>query len=664
MGRIKTLLIANRGEIAVRIMRTAKAMGIRTVAVYSDADENSPHRKFADAAVRVGPAPVGESYLNIEAVLDAAKQSGADAIHPGYGFLSENPAFAEAVEAAGLVFIGPSVKAIEVMGDKAKAKRAMIKAGVPCVPGYEGEDQAEVKFLAAADEIGFPVMVKAAAGGGGRGMRHVADASDLPDALKLARSEAENAFGSGELILEKAIIKPRHVEIQVFADANGHTIHLAERDCSVQRRHQKVLEEAPCPVMTPDLRDAMGQAAVEAARAVDYRGAGTVEFLLDADGKFYFLEMNTRLQVEHPVTELVTGLDLVRLQIRVAEGEALGLVQDDVRLTGHAIEARLYAEDPAQEFQPATGRIALWVPPKGEGVRCDEGIATGGEISPYYDAMVAKIMAWGETRDIALQRLSDALEQTTLLGVTSNQGFLADALAQPAFAKGEATTAFIAATWGDGGYAPAGPGVEEAAIAAVLLHRAARDRARAAALDIPDELVDWSSVPSIPSIADFDSGLVRVFPEGGDVFRVENGERSLRISVLAESGPQISFSLDGRPVTVVYALAGEGRVFLKRGVHSFTFENRAVMMASAGGTSGAGDVVANMHGTLLEVCVAPGDRVEAGDRVAVLEAMKMQHQLTAEMSGIVAAVHAETGAQLASGDLVLTIEAEDDDAGS
>ncbi|MEE2526781.1 acetyl-CoA carboxylase biotin carboxylase subunit [Hyphobacterium sp. HN65] len=664
MSRIKTLLIANRGEISLRVMRTARAMGIRTVAVYSDADADAPHRRFADAAIRIGPAPVGESYLNIEAVLEAARQCGADAIHPGYGFLSENAAFAEAVEKAGLVFIGPPVKAIEVMGDKARAKRAMIEAGVPCVPGYEGEDQNETKFIAAADEIGFPVMVKAAAGGGGRGMRLVESAMVLPDALKLARSEAENAFGSGELILEKAILKPRHVEIQIFADAHGNTIHLGERDCSVQRRHQKVLEEAPCPVMTPDLREAMGQAAVEAGKAVDYRGAGTVEFLLDSDRNFYFLEMNTRLQVEHPVTELVMGLDLVRLQIEVAEGVPLGLTQSDVQLNGHAIEARLYAEDPAQDFQPATGRIALWTPPKGEGVRCDDGIETGGEVSPFYDAMLAKIMAWGETREIALTRLAGALDQAALLGVTSNQAFLADAISQPAFAAGDATTAFIAETWGEDGYATRPPRPDDAAIAAVLLHRAARKTARTAALDVPDELLDWSSVHPQPSVADFETGMVRVFPQGGEAYRVEIAETVLRIEVIAEQGPQVSLSVDGLPASVVFALTGEERVFVKRGVRSFEFANRAAILKSAGTAGGAGDVIANMHGTLQDIFVKSGDRVQAGDRVAVLEAMKMQHQLLAEVSGIVGKVHAEAGGQLASGDLILTIETEAGDAGS
>ncbi|NQV93968.1 MAG: ATP-grasp domain-containing protein, partial [Sphingomonadales bacterium] len=393
MTRINTLLIANRGEIACRIMRTAKAQGIRTVAVYSDADAHAPHVKMADDSVHIGPAPVNLSYLLVDNIIQAAKDTGADAIHPGYGFLSENAAFSKACADANIIFVGPPEKAIDVMGDKARSKRAMIAAGVPCVPGYQGNDQADDVLISEAGKIGVPLMVKAAAGGGGRGMRLVHDLDDVANAIKLARSEAENAFGNGELILEKAIIKPRHVEIQVFADSHGNTIHLGERDCSVQRRHQKVIEEAPCPVMTPILREQMGAAAVEAAKAVDYVGAGTVEFLLDQSGGFYFLEMNTRLQVEHPVTEEVTGLDLVALQLKVASGDLLGLEQQDIMLNGHAIEVRLYAEDPADDFLPSTGPIYLWQP--SDLSRVDSGIETGGEVSPFYDSMVAKIITHG-----------------------------------------------------------------------------------------------------------------------------------------------------------------------------------------------------------------------------------------------------------------------------
>ncbi len=664
MSAIRTLLIANRGEIALRIMRTARQMGLRTVAVYSDADIDAPHVGFADAAIRIGRAPVAESYLNAEAVLDAARRSGADAIHPGYGFLSENAGFARAVAEADLVFVGPSAQAIDVMGDKARAKRAMIEAGVPCIPGYEGEDQDTARFLDAASEIGFPVMVKAAAGGGGRGMRRVDTEADLATALELARSEALNAFGSGELILEKLVERPRHVEIQVFADAHGTTIHLGERDCSVQRRHQKVFEEAPCPVMTPELRDAMGAAAIAAAEAVDYRGAGTVEFLLDHAGKFYFLEMNTRLQVEHPVTEMVTGLDLVALQLKVAEGQPLGLVQADITLGGHAIEARLYAEDPALDFQPATGPIAYWRGPQGEGVRCDDGIKTGGEVSPFYDAMVAKILAWGETRDIALRRLEAALKNTTLFGVPTNQGFLVEALGQEAFAKGQATTAFIAENWGEPGFKAAEPDRVHEGIAAVLLHAAGREAARATALDMPAELLDWSSSLERPSIADFGSGAMQVVPLGGDNYQVRWADGALDVVLEQADEMEARLMVDGLPHRVVSRLAGPGRLYLQMDGQVFFMQNEAALLETGGAAAGGGDIVAAMHGVLVELVAKPGDRVEPGDRLAVLEAMKMQHQLTAEVRGVVKEVKAEAGAQLAAGDLILTIDTESSDAGS
>ena len=414
------ILIANRGEIACRIIRTAQTLGYRTVAVYSEAEPLALHVTLADEAVCIGPAPVRESYLNIAALLAAARSTGADAVHPGYGFLSENDGFAQACLDAGLVFIGPDPQAILKMGNKAGAKRLMLAAGVPCVPGYQGADQSDATLLTKAAEIGFPIMVKAAAGGGGRGMRLVEHPQDLPVALVSARSEAGNAFGSEELILERAVLEPRHVEIQVFGDRHGHIIHLGERDCSIQRRHQKVFEEAPSPAVTPELRARMGAAAVAAARTVNYVGAGTVEFLLDREGHFYFLEMNTRLQVEHPVTECITGLDLVAWQIAVARGEPLPLTQEQVPLNGHAIEVRLYAEDPYNGFLPQSGDVALWHPPTGEGVRVDHGLASGQIVSPHYDPMIAKIIAHGATRDEARRRLIGALQRTRLLGLPHN----------------------------------------------------------------------------------------------------------------------------------------------------------------------------------------------------------------------------------------------------
>ena len=420
------VLIANRGEIACRIMRTAQAQGYDTVAVYSEADADAPHVRIADQAVCIGGAPVEESYLNMAAILEAAARTGADAVHPGYGFLAENATFAQACADAGVTFIGPSPRAIALMGNKRLAKLRMAEAEVPCVPGYSGTAQDDPTLAAEGEIIGFPLMVKAAAGGGGRGMRLVEAAADLPAAISGARSEAENAFGSGELILERAVVEPRHVEIQIFADRHGNCLHLGERDCSIQRRHQKVVEEAPSPAVDDALRAEMGRAAVMAARAIDYVGSGTVEFLLGPDDTFYFLEMNTRLQVEHPVTEMITGLDLVAWQLDIANGATLPLSQDEIRFDGHAIEVRLYAEDPYAGFLPQTGVVAAWRP--SAEVRVDGGIAQGQVISPFYDAMVAKVIAHGRSREEARRRLIRGLAGTTLLGVPNNRGFLLDVL--------------------------------------------------------------------------------------------------------------------------------------------------------------------------------------------------------------------------------------------
>ena len=565
---ITSLLVANRGEVALRIMRTAKAQGIATVAVYTDADQDSPHRHFADRAVNIGEGPAGESYLSIETILRAARESGADAIHPGYGFLSERADFAEAVAATGLTFVGPPAKAIDAMGNKAAAKRLMLAANVPCVPGYEGEDQSDARFIEAAADIGFPVMVKAAAGGGGRGMRLVHDPADLPEALTLARDEARNAFGSDELILEKAVIRPRHVEVQVFADSQGNTIHLGERDCSVQRRHQKVVEEAPCPIMTPELRARMGEAAVNAARAVDYVGAGTVEFLLDESGAFYFLEMNTRLQVEHPVTELITGLDLVALQLDVAAGKPLPLTQDDVRLTGHAIEVRLYAEDPANDFLPAAGTVDVWREGAGPGVRIDGGINQGQTISPFYDPMVAKVMAHGPDRESARKRLVDGLRDTALFGPSNNRDFLIAVLSDDTFAAGEATTAFLDEVALDEGYRR-GPTPEQLALAAVLdIDRSAR-AAVAANGYLNDELLGWSSTGVARSHHGFDLGEEPVWVQ------VETHNDGRRVATCGDVSVVITedacqYRLDGEIQDIRYFNANEDRLWLCLGNKSLS----------------------------------------------------------------------------------------------
>ncbi|UTW58866.1 acetyl-CoA carboxylase biotin carboxylase subunit [Kordiimonas sp. SCSIO 12603] len=659
---ITRILIANRGEIACRVMETAYAQGIETVAVYSDADAGAKHTLMADHKVHIGAAPVGESYLCADKIIKAAKKTGADAIHPGYGFLSENAAFAKACAENGIIFIGPSAEAIDVMGNKAAAKRLMLEADVPCIPGYQDADQSDDALVSAAKEIGYPLMVKAAAGGGGRGMRLVTEEAGLADAIKLARSEAENAFGSGELILEKAIVEPRHVEIQVFADKAGNTIHLGERDCSVQRRHQKVLEEAPCPVTTPELRERMGAAAVAAAKSIGYEGAGTVEFLLDSSGEFYFLEMNTRLQVEHPVTELVTGLDLVAMQIAVAQGEDLQVSQEDIILEGHAIEARLYAEDPANDFLPACGPVHHWYEAEGEGVRVDSGILSGQEISPHYDPMVAKVIAYGETRDVARKRLVKALGDTALFGSKTNKAFLIDCLERESFASGKATTAFIAEEYGDVGVEETTPSFVDAASVAVISFELATEKSLNASAGVSSHLRNWFSASVLPVPVTYEFGetayALSVKPISDDSYVVTAGEESCEVTLGSLEENEAILVVDGSTRTVRFHEEQEGVLHASCGAMSAIFKDRIRISASDDEAGGSGTVTAPMHGALLEVLVTAGDPVKTGDTLAVLEAMKMQHQILAEVDGTVKEVAAEAGAQVAAGDLLVEIEAE------
>ncbi len=620
------ILVANRGEIAWRVMRTAQALGYRTVAVYSDADRDAPHVAFADEAVRIGPPPVGESYLSIERVLEAAKTSGADAVHPGYGFLSENEAFAAACEKAGLVFIGPPPAAIAAMGNKAAAKRRMIEAGVPCVPGYQGADQSDATLEKEALAIGLPVMVKAAAGGGGRGMRLVTEAADLVEAIRTARTEAESAFGSGELILEKAVVDARHVEIQVFADAKGNVIHLGERDCSVQRRHQKVVEEAPSPAVDADLRRRMGAAAVAAAKAIGYRGAGTVEFLLGGDGAFYFLEMNTRLQVEHPVTEAITGQDLVAWQLKVAAGETLPLTQEQVAFSGHAIEVRLYAEDAYAGFLPQTGRIDVWRPASGAGVRIDHGMKAGLAISPFYDPMIAKVIAHGATREEARARLVLALRETVVLGPTTNRHFLIRLLEHPAFAAGDATTAFL------GQHTFPGPAISDAhwQAAAVLLWRQAAGR-------WPAPLRGWRNSNPEPT-------PIRLAAGGQERLLLVTGDEPVPVSARHHvDGDDIVVDLDAFTVR-------------------FTDRTWAPPAAAAAGSDGT--LRAPMDGRIVAIKVAPGDTVSRGQTLVVLEAMKIQHQLKAGVDARIEQVAVSEGQQVSNRTVLVTMAATADAAAS
>ncbi|HEV2547258.1 MAG TPA: acetyl-CoA carboxylase biotin carboxylase subunit [Stellaceae bacterium] len=636
----RKILIANRGEIARRIMRTARAMAYRTVAVYSDADRDMPYVGEADQAVPIGPAPATESYLSVERILAAARRSGAEAIHPGYGFLAENAVFAEACATADLVFIGPPAAAIRLMGNKASAKCRMREAGVPCVPGYDGADQGDETLAAEAAAIGFPVMVKAAAGGGGKGMRRVGDAARLMDALRGARAEAEKAFGSGELILEKEIDGPRHIEIQVFADQDGNTVHLGERDCSIQRRHQKVIEEAPSPALGAALRAAMGAAAVAAARAIGYVGAGTIEFLLASDGQFYFLEMNTRLQVEHAVTEMTTGIDLVEWQLRVAAGEVLPKRQEEIASHGHAIEARLYAEDPEANFLPQAGRLVAWEPPAGAGIRVDDGVASGLTISPHYDPMLAKIIAHGETRELARRRIIAALEETVALGIATNRRFLIGCLSHPAFAAGAVDTGFVDRHLpGSDRAVPDGRLI--ALAAAVFDHRSAEHSDGVAP--------GWRSLRSLAGPMLLKSGetkfAVEIARESTGRRRVvgQGGARSVEIVAIA--GSRIRFLCDGLAETAQFARDGDV-LHLSLGEATAAFED--VLLAGSAAAAGASGnaAVAPMTGTVSLVRVRPGDCVRKGQCLVILEAMKMEHEIVAPRDGTVAAVLVSQGEQV------------------
>lgn len=663
MTRFTGILVANRGEIACRVMRTARAQGYRTVAIYSDADAKAPHVLMADEAVHIGPSPVNESYLVPEKILAAAASSGAEAIHPGYGFLSENAAFAQACEDAGLIFIGPRPDAIQLMGNKAESKRRMIAAAVPCVPGYEGEDQSDATLLREGAKIELPLMVKAAAGGGGRGMRLVHKADELANAIELARAEAASAFGNGELILEKAIMRPRHVEVQVFGDSHGNIVHLGERDCSVQRRHQKVVEEAPCPVMTEALREEMGAAAVAAAKSINYRGAGTVEFLLDEQGAFYFLEMNTRLQVEHPVTELITGLDLVSLQLQVAQGEPLGFTQSDVTLTGHAIEVRLYTEDPSQDFLPTSGPVDLWSPPSGPGIRVDSGICSGQQISPFYDPMVAKIIGSGPTREIARLRLIEALKDTVLFGTRHNRDFLVACLEKDCFAAGKATTAFITEEFPEGEITDTQPTFADSAVAAVLELALEHSDLYDSSVIVAHELRDWSSASALVSRKQYVHGEqvhdLSVMTLANARYKITDANNAVVIELLSMADSTAHVSIDESQYAVRYQLPETGRLHVSIEGRAAQYRDMIRLDGVQDEAGGSGRIVAPMHGLLLDVRVAAGDTVKSGQTLAILEAMKMHYEIVADAAGEVAEVMAVAGTQVAADDLLISISVAD-----
>ncbi|RDI99418.1 biotin/lipoyl-binding protein [Dyella solisilvae] len=655
----RSILIANRGEIALRIQRTARRLGMRTIAVYAEADRGAPHCCEADLALPIGASAPQASYLNIEALLDAARRSGAEAVHPGYGFLAESDAFARACGEAGLVFIGPSAESIRAMGNKAGAKRLMEAAGVPCVPGYHGDDQSGACMAKEAARIGYPVMIKAVAGGGGRGMRRVDQPQDFVAALQSARSEAENAFGSGALILEKAIDEPRHIEIQVFADQHGNVVHLGERDCSVQRRHQKLIEESPSPAVSPELRARMGEVSVAAARAIGYVGAGTLEFLLSPGGAFYFMEMNTRLQVEHAVTEAVVGVDLVEWQLRVALGEVLPLTQDeiDVRLGqgGHAIEVRLCAEDPRREFLPQSGTINRWRAP-GE-VRTDHALVDGLVVSPYYDSMLAKIIAHGTDRADASRRLAHALDDCLLLGLPTNRAFLRECVTHPAFLAGEVSTAFIERHFPSSARKPSLPdGPARQAAAALLTHVRGDIAGR-----YPAELQGWASSRAYPSLCRFtldgEDVEMRVRTLSAGRWELAWDGESIRAELVSDTRGRLTLALGDSLHQLEYAATDAACQFVLDGHEHSAVDTTYARTERQGALSGSGRISSPMNGRVVAVHVTEGEAVAAGQALLVVEAMKMEHSIAAPFAGQVSGLFTQVGAQVAPGGLLMEIAA-------
>ena len=659
MSEIKTfksLLVANRGEIASRIIKTANDIGLKTIAVYTDADAMSPHVSIANEAINIGAGPIGDSYLSIKKIIDVAKKAGADAIHPGYGFLSENHNFSEACKSSGIVFVGPSPKSIELMGNKAQAKRIMKNAGVPCVPGEEVENKNDRELIISAETIGFPLMIKAAAGGGGRGMRLVNNITELQKNCEIARSEAENAFGSSEIIFEKAIIDPRHVEIQIMADNFGNVISLGERDCSVQRRHQKIIEESPSPAVDDDLRKNMGEVACAAAKEINYSGAGTVEFLLDENKNFYFLEMNTRLQVEHPVTELVTDLDLVEMQLKVADGQALGVTQEGIELHGHAMEVRLYAEDPSNNFMPSTGKIEVWSPDSSSDTRYDNGIVEGQTISPFYDPMIAKVISKGKDREEAITKLRQSLLKTALFGIKNNRDFLISILSSVAFKSSEVNTSFLENNKFDAS-AVSLKEVEKAIIGAVIFIDLEAQENRMVSLGLEPELKGWSNIKNLKypltlKVAEEVISIELAF-KGLTSFDVLNNGTVYKVAYKNDI-----IMIDGNEYPVFFSEVKNNTLFINISEFSFKAE-RVTSSLISHEIEDQGNVLAPMHGVIKEIFVSNGDKVEKGQIIFILEAMKMQHEVSATGTGLVSEVNVNEGDQVEAEQQLLNIEMEE-----
>ncbi len=662
------ILIANRGEIACRVIKTARRLGIRTVAVYSDADANALHVAMADEAVHIGAAPARDSYLLIDRVIEAARKTGAEAIHPGYGFLSENAAFSQACDASGIVFVGPPVGAIEAMGSKSAAKRIMEAARVPLVPGYHGEAQDPELLRKAANEMGYPVLLKATAGGGGKGMRQVWSAAEFDEALAAAKREAKNSFGDDRMLVEKYLTRPRHVEIQLFCDKHGNAVYLAERDCSVQRRHQKVIEEAPAPGMSEALRRKMGEAAIKAAQAIDYEGAGTVEFLLDEDGSFYFMEMNTRLQVEHPVTEMITGQDLVEWQLRVAAGEKLPLSQEQIAISGHAFEARIYAEDPANDFLPVTGTLSFLQPPaESEHVRVDTGVLQGDEVSVFYDPMIAKLIVWDEDRDKALRRLGKALSEYRISGMTTNVDFLYNLATCEPFRKADLDTGFIARHREQIFHESRQDIAEGTALAALYLVLRRAQLAGSSAVARVDPQSPWN----LSNAWRLNEAHVHRFQLQflGQAYAIEVeqiGEGSaIRYNITAAgrtvraqgrlSGSELYADIDGHRSRVTVA-EHDGTYSLYTQQSALQFSEVAVDLGDDDSAHGDGALTAPMNGTIVALLAEAGTAVKKGDALLVMEAMKMEHTIRAPADGVVAEFYYARGDLVAGGAELLKFE--------
>jgi 3-methylcrotonyl-CoA carboxylase alpha subunit len=666
-----SVLIANRGEIACRITRTARRLGMRVIAVHSDADRHALHVKMADHAVAIGPASVRDSYLRPDRILDAARETGAEAIHPGYGFLSENAGFAEACGRAGIVFVGPPPDAIRAMGLKDAAKALMRDAGVPVVPGYMGEEQDGAFLERMAAETGYPVLIKAVAGGGGKGMRLVADPADFRPALESCQREALSAFGDPRVLIERFVSAPRHIEIQVFGDSHGNTVHLFERDCSLQRRHQKVIEEAPAPGMTAEMREAMGRAAVMAAKAVGYQGAGTVEFIVDSsrgltpDG-FFFMEMNTRLQVEHPVTEAITGLDLVALQFRVAAGEALPFRQDDLRLNGHAVEARLYAEDPDHEFLPQAGRLRrLSWPAQLPGLRVDTGVEQGDDITPHYDPMIAKFIFHAPTRSEALQGLAAALDDTVLLGIRSNRAFLTRLLRHPDFVAGAVDTGFIGRNLATLAAGAPDPRLLAAGVEAWLVVKAGLDSGSAAAGLNGWSLAGIARRDRLHLMINGDKTVVDItwLAAGRRRYRIRQGDASADLDIhdVRQDGAALVLMSSAGPFSGHIALSDGGILVASPEGHvELVAEDLTARDAEA--LAGGSSIKAPMPGKIVRVLTAEGRPVAKGERLIVLEAMKMEHTLSAARAAIVDKVLVSEGEQVQDGRVLVTLKSDEDPA--